>query len=180
MSRTRTKPASFTAKPVSRNHCGPPAWVTHKVSSASKVRPSRVCRQPGETFTTSARVCSCTWRSRSTRSNRWRTQALWVGKILSPEVSSTQRSVSGLRPRAFSSLRKRYCTDSTSSTPPAPPPITATVNGPRCTGHCRALSSRANQRWLKCAIGLTGTASAAAPSMCRTCGVEPTLIDNRS
>ena len=119
-----------------------------------------MCKQPGETLTTSLRVCTSTWRSRKTRAKRARTPGLWVGSTVSLEVNNTKRMASGLRPIALSSRRKRYCMDSTSSTPPAPPPTTATVIGPRCTGQCSALSSKANQRWLNWAIGLTGTASA--------------------
>ena len=177
---TRMQPCLSSARPVLCSQAGPPAWVTHMVSSASKVRPSRVCRQPGETSMTSAEVCTSTLRSCSTCANRFRTPGLCVGKIVSPEVSNTNFRSSGLRPKALSSLRKRYCMDSTNSMPPAPAPTTAIVMRPRCTGHWRALSIRANQRWLNCAIGLTGTASDWAPSTWRTWGVEPMLMDNRS
>ncbi len=174
------KPWASKARPVLCSQAGPPACVTHMVSSASKVRPSRVCRQPGETCTTSAWGCTSTLRSCSTCTNRARTPGLCVGKMVSPDVNSTNFRSSGLRPRALSSRRNRYCIDSTNSTPPAPPPTTAIVMRPRCDGHWRALSSRASQRWLNCAIGLTGVTSACAPSMFCTFGVEPVLMDNRS
>jgi len=67
--------------------------------------------------------------------------------------------------------------DSTSSTPPAPPPTTAMVKR-LCISRTRA--SRFIQRWLNWAMGLTGTALACAPATWRTLGVEPVLMDNRS
>ena len=177
---TWMKPCALSARPVDWSQAGPPACVTQSVSSASKVRPSRVLRQPGETCTTSAWVCRAILRARITRSKRWRTPALCVGRIVSPAVSSTKwRSCTG-RPSARSSACSRYCRASTISTPPAPPPTTATVRWPRCAGHWRTLSSRASQRWLNWAMGLTGTARLVAPLMCSTLGVEPMLIDSRS
>ena len=174
---TWMKPCASSARPVLCSQAGPPAWVTHRVSSVSKRRPSCVCRQPGVTSVTSACACTATPRACSTRAKRARTPGLWVGKMVSPAVSNTNCSRSGLRPSACSSVRSRYCMDSTSSTPPAPPPTTVTVSG-ACSACTRA--SRPSQRWLNWAMGFTGTAWAWAPSTLRTLGVEPVLMDSRS
>ena len=173
---TWMKPRSSSARPVPCSQAGPPACVTHSTSSASSVRPLLVTTQPGCTCCTSAFRCTSTLRSRSTDSMCARTRGGWVGITSALALISTKRRFSGLRPRARSSRRRRYCIDSTISTPAAPPPTTAIVRRWR---DWRTFSSRASQRWLNSLMGLTGMARACAPSA-RRCGVAPMLIESRS
>ena len=49
VSRTRMKPWSSSASPVSRSQAAPPAWVTQTISSASSTSPVRVRRRPAAT-----------------------------------------------------------------------------------------------------------------------------------
>ena len=80
--------------------------------------------------------------------------AAWPDRI-SPLVA---RVTATSAPRA--TARRRWSMASASSTPPAPPPITAMRSGPR---HVFMRSRKASQRRPSSAIGLTGVACSAAP-----------------
>ena len=174
---TCMKPSASRARPVSRSQGAPPARVTQTISSASTVSPLAVRRRVADTCLTSALQRRTTPRSASARSKARRTLALWVGSMTASRVSRWKLIASGLRPAACSSLRKRYCIASVSSTPPAPPPTTAMRVAPACR---RTRSSSSCQRSLKPLTGFTGSACSAAPATPLICGVEPMLIDRKS
>jgi hypothetical protein len=177
VSLTRMKPLASSAIPVSASHGAPPAWVTQTISSASSPSPDCVCRRPASTRLTSALQWTVTPRSARTPAKARRTLALCVGRISPSAEKRWKRSSSGSRPRAVSSLRRRYCMASVSSTPPAPAPTTAMVVVPAWQ---RTRSNSASQRSLKRRIGFTGTTCSAAPGTPPSCGVEPMLIDSAS
>ena len=177
VSRTRTKPISSRARPVSRSQAAPPAWVTQMISSAVSTSPDSVCKSPAATCVTLAPRCTTTPRAASSRSKAARTRALWVLSIRGSAEKRWKRRASGSRPSASNSRRRRYCIARVSSTPPAPAPTRARVIAPGCW---QTRSSKASQPSLKRRIGLTGRACSAAPATWPNCGVEPMLIERAS
>jgi len=102
---------------------------------------------------------------------RCRAATAWPDRI-SPLVASVTATSA---PRA--TWRRRWSMASASSTPPAPPPITAIRSAP-----CQSLtrSRKPSQRCPSSAMGFTGVACSAAPGIASMLGEEPTSSDTRS
>ena len=129
VSRTRMKPSSSSASPVSRSHGAPPA-CGHPDDLVGLERLARRASAGarGETAIDFG-VARCTATPRAAQHaarRRRRTAALCVGRISRVGGKAGESAARpGRGPAATSSLRRRYCMASVNSTPPAPAPTTA-------------------------------------------------------
>src|SRR5271166_1075335 len=108
------KPSAVSGIPVSASQGAAPASVTHRASSKAIRFPSSQISAAGSTLTISLSVSTATRRSTRIRSKRRRTCRLCEGS----RASRVTRVTSTAPPHRPAS---RYCAESASSTPEAPP-----------------------------------------------------------